>query len=99
MMDELIDQEETVRVCHYCHTKVLMNDSMNDADGLIADKLEVPIPSGNPSDAANQEESNGVEEMAMWLGAGDATKQKTLRQTQLEIGGRLLSNEPRKVEP
>ena len=81
MMDELIDQEETVRVCHYCHTKVLMSDSINDTDGLIADKLEVPVPSSNPSDAANKEERNGIEEMAMWLGAGDATKQKNLRQT------------------
>ena len=81
MMDELIDQEETVRVCHYCHTKVLMSDSINDTDGLIADKLEVPVPSSNPGEAAKNEERSGIEEMAMWLGAGDATKQKNLRQT------------------
>ena len=81
MMDELIDQEETVRVCHYCHTKVLMSDSINDTDGLIADKLEVPVPSSNPSDAANKEERIGIEEVAKWLNVCDTTKQKNLRQT------------------
>ena len=71
-----------------------MSDSINDGDGFIADKLEVPVTGTNPSEAAD-DEVRGVEEMAMWLGAGDATKQKNLRQTQLEIGGKPISNQPR----
>ena len=80
MMEQLIDQEETVRVCHYCHIKVYMNDSANDGkenERLIADKLE--ILAGNNSDDEDQNNAE-VEEMALWLGAGDAQNQAKLKQ-------------------
>ena len=80
MMEQLIDQEETVRVCHYCHIKVYMNDSANDGkenERLIADKLE--ILAGNNSDSEDQNNAE-VEEMALWLGAGDAQNQAKLKQ-------------------
>ena len=72
MMEQLIDQEETVRVCHYCHVKVFMNDSANDGkvkELLIADKLEIPAENNSDTEDTNNAE---VEEMALWLGAGDA---------------------------
>ena len=98
MMEQLIDQEETVRVCHYCHTKVFMNDQANDGDGLIADKLEFPVTDNNPSGVVAKEETSGVEEMAMWLGAGDVQQQKKLKQTQLQMGTKLISNEQKEIE-
>ena len=79
MMDDLIDQEETIRVCHYCHTKVFMNDAANDGQSqLIADKQE--IQNNNPGDVVGQElEDNGAQEMAMWLGAGNSKELKKLK--------------------
>ena len=96
MIDQLIDQEETVRVCHYCHIKVFMNDSANDGqEQLIADKQEIPVETKSEDE---EHDTADVEEMAMWLGAGDAENQSKLKQMQLEINGTPVSSRTPKTE-